>query len=99
MLSLVVSHLIQKSFYAFLPATCFPDAVIIFETAFSNFAFIDRFADGATRVRVMFAIPVFALAQIVMEFDKTVEDLFRFKMPEAKFANAGESITSPPCGK
>lgn len=60
--------------------------MIIFETGFCNFTVFYRFTDGATWVGIMLAVAIFAMAQVVMKFDKSVGDLFRFEMPEAKFA-------------
>ncbi len=73
--------------------------MVIFETGFRYFTVLHRFADGAARIVVMFTVAVFASAYIVMEFDKSVKDLFRLEMPETKFTHTRESITSPPCGK
>jgi hypothetical protein len=36
----------------------------------------------------MLAVAVFAMTQVVMEFDKTMGDLFRLQMPQSELAYA-----------
>lgn len=36
----------------------------------------------------MLAVAVFAMAQIVMKFDKAMRDLFRLQMPQSKLTHA-----------
>ncbi len=62
--------------------------MIIFEAALRDFAVLYRFADCTTGIGIVLAVAIFAVTEIIMEFDKTVGNLFRFEMPEAKLAHA-----------
>lgn len=79
----------RKAFTRFYLRHGFQNTVIVVKTALRNLAFANRFANGAARVSIVLAVAVFTLAEVIVKFDKTIEDLFRFKMPEAKLAHAG----------
>ena len=79
---------IRKVFTRFYLRHAFQNAVVVFKSAFGDFPFLHRFANGAARVSVVLAVAVFAMAQIVMKFDKAMRDLFRFQMPQPELTYA-----------
>ncbi len=58
--SLIVSHPYQKSFLrVFYLRHAFQNTVIVFETGFRDFSFLNRFPDSAARIGIVFAIAIF----------------------------------------
>jgi hypothetical protein len=90
---------IRKVFTRFYLRHAFQDAVIIFKPGFGYGPFFYSLTDSAAWIGIMLAVAVFAMAQVVMKFDKAMRDLFRLQMPQSELTYARESITSPPCGK
>ena len=55
--------------------------MIIFKPGFGYGPFFYSLTDSAAWIGIMLAVAVFAMAQIVMKFDKAMRDLFRLQMP------------------
>ncbi len=62
--------------------------MIIFKPSFGYGPFFYSLTDSAAWIGIMLAVAVFAVAQVVMEFDKALRDLFRLQMPQPELTNA-----------
>ena len=58
--------------------------MIIFKPGFGYGPFFYSLTDSAAWIGIMLAVAVFAMAQVVMKFDKAMRDLFRLQMPQSK---------------
>jgi len=50
---------IRKVFTRFYLRHAFQNTVIVFETGFRDFSFLNRFPDSAARIGIVFAIAIF----------------------------------------
>ena len=62
--------------------------MIIFKPGFGYGPFFYSLTDSAAWIGIMLAVAVFAMAQVVMKFDKAMRDLFRLQMPQSELTYA-----------